>query len=50
MKAGGLNYEGEPEKAYAALEEARRVAEGNPALAEEWLYTVIAFRGDHGTW
>jgi hypothetical protein len=45
MDAGFLNYQGEPDKGYAVLEEARRLAESNPAAAEEWLYTVIAFQG-----
>ena len=30
-KASFLNYEGEPEKAYAELEKARRLAESAPA-------------------
>lgn len=44
-KATLLNFDGESEKAYAVLEECRKVAEGNPAVAEEWLYTVVAFQG-----
>ncbi len=44
-KSVSWNYEGEPEKAYTALEEARKVAKNTPALTEEWLYTIIAFQG-----
>jgi hypothetical protein len=44
-KAGLLLYEGEPVKAYGALEEARRRAESSPALSERWLYTLIYFQG-----
>ncbi|VTR96807.1 Peptidylprolyl isomerase OS=Solibacter usitatus (strain Ellin6076) GN=Acid_1957 PE=4 SV=1: VCBS: VCBS: VCBS: UnbV_ASPIC [Gemmata massiliana] len=45
LKASLLNYDGEPDKAYAMLEECRALAESNPELAAEWLYTVIAFQG-----
>jgi hypothetical protein len=44
-KAGLLNYDGEADEAYRVLEECRRLAEGTPALAREWLYTVVAFQG-----
>jgi hypothetical protein len=44
-KAGLLNYEGEPRQAYAVLEDCRQLAEGDPATAAEWLYTVVAFQG-----
>ena len=45
IKAGTLNYDGEPDLAYAVLEGARRQAEDSPVLSEVWLYTVIAFQG-----
>lgn len=44
-KASFLNYEGEPDKAYQALEEARAILMGNETLAQENLYTVIFFQG-----
>jgi hypothetical protein len=44
-KAGLLNYDGKPDEAYAVLEEARRVAEGNEVVAERWLYSVIYLQG-----
>jgi len=44
-KASLLNYDGQPDKAYTVLEEARRLAEDAPALSEAWLYTVVAFQG-----
>jgi hypothetical protein len=44
-KATYYNYEGEPEKAYELMEQARGLAEGRDALAEEWLYTIIYLQG-----
>ena len=44
-RASLLNYEGEPEKAAELLEEARTAAEADPALAEEWLYTLVFLQG-----
>ena len=45
QQAGLLNYEGEAEKAYAVLGEARTLAESNPELARKWLYTIVYFQG-----
>jgi hypothetical protein len=44
-KAALMHYEGEPERAYAVLEQARRLTETDPTLTVEFLYTVIAFQG-----
>jgi hypothetical protein len=40
-----LNSEGEPERSYQVLEEARAVVEGEDRLAQEFLYTIIYFQG-----
>jgi hypothetical protein len=45
QKAGLLNFEGEPEKAYAVLAEARTLAENNADLTRKWLYTIIFLQG-----
>ncbi|MEO2090745.1 MAG: CRTAC1 family protein [Gemmataceae bacterium] len=45
LKANMLNYDGHADEAYAVLTEARRLAEGSSVLAEERLYTVIAYQG-----
>jgi hypothetical protein len=45
MKAALFNYEGEPDRAYRVLEGVRSSLEGNDALAEPWLYSVIFFQG-----
>ena len=45
LKANMLNYDGHSDEAYAVLGEARRLAESHPALAEERLYSVIAYQG-----
>jgi hypothetical protein len=45
MKAALLNYDGENEPAYAILTEARAAAQTDPAIAEQWLYTIIYFQG-----
>ena len=45
VKANALNFDGHADEAYAVLEEARRLAEGHPSLAEDFLYTVIAYQG-----
>jgi hypothetical protein len=47
-EASLLHYEGEPDKAYAALEEARQLAQCTPEIAVEWLYTIIYFQGVTG--
>ncbi|MBC7855495.1 MAG: VCBS repeat-containing protein, partial [Pirellulaceae bacterium] len=44
-KASFLNYEGQPIKAYQALEEARALIEGNETLLQANLYSVIFFQG-----
>lgn len=44
-KAGLLNYEGEPEKAYEVLKTIRSLVDSTDALATEWLYTVVYFQG-----
>ncbi|HEY7156596.1 MAG TPA: CRTAC1 family protein [Gemmataceae bacterium] len=44
-KAIMYNCEGEPDRAYAVLEQARFVAEGSPRLADEWLFSVIYLQG-----
>ena len=40
-----FNYEGMPDRAYAALEEVRSVVESSDELAREWLYTIIHLQG-----
>jgi hypothetical protein len=40
-----FNYEGEPEKSYAVLREARALAESIDRVAQEFLYTIIYFQG-----
>ena len=45
QKAGLLNFEGEPEKAYAVLGEARTLAENQTELTRKWLYTIIYLQG-----
>jgi len=40
-----LNYEGEAGQAYAVLHQARNLAESDPAIASEWLYTIIYLQG-----
>ena len=45
QRASLHNYEGESEKAYTILEEARAVAASEPELARKYLYTVIYFQG-----
>jgi len=45
QKASLLNYEGEAEKAYAVLEEARTLAASDREVAVKWLYTIIYFQG-----
>jgi len=45
QKAALLNYDGEAEKAYAVLEEARTLAASDPEVAMHWLYTLIYFQG-----
>jgi hypothetical protein len=44
-KAGLLHYDGEAEKAYAVLEEARAAAGRSPAVEAEWLYTIVYLQG-----
>jgi hypothetical protein len=48
LKASFLMYEGEADKAYVALQQARAVTESSPQLAAEWLYTIIFFQGVAG--
>ncbi len=40
-----LNYEGEPERSYEVLREARSIVESNDRVAAEFLYTIIYFQG-----
>jgi hypothetical protein len=44
-KAAFLNFEGEVEKSYQLLQQARAELAEDDALAEHWLYTVIYFQG-----
>src|SRR5262249_49747305 len=44
-KAILFNYEGEPNRAYEVLEQARSWIEKTPTLAKEGLYTLIYFQG-----
>ncbi len=44
-KAGILNYDGEPEKAYAVFGEARTLVESDADLTRKWLYTFIFLQG-----
>ena len=44
-KAAFLNYEGEPNRAYQVLEEARSLVEQDDDLAQKSLYTLIFFQG-----
>lgn len=44
-RASLLNSRGEARKAYEKLAEARAIAEEDPEVAEEWLYTIIYFQG-----
>jgi hypothetical protein len=39
------NFEGHPDQAYEALSAARTTAEGDPALARDWRYTIIYLQG-----
>jgi hypothetical protein len=43
-----LMYEGEPQKAYAVLQRARKLAKSSRDLEAEWLYTIIYFQGVAG--
>jgi hypothetical protein len=45
VKTSLLLYEGEAQKAYEVLEDARGRVEASDALGERWLYTVIFFQG-----
>lgn len=47
-KAAYHHYEGEADKAYAMLEQARSLAESRAELAQEWLFTIIYFQGVTG--
>ncbi|MHC5538908.1 FG-GAP repeat domain-containing protein [Singulisphaera rosea] len=44
-KAMLLNSEAEPENAYAALAEARGLAERNKSVRDAWLYSLVYFQG-----
>ncbi len=41
VKASVLNYEGETEKAYAVLGEARSLSEKTPNVGSDWMYTIV---------
>jgi hypothetical protein len=43
-----LNYLGKPDQAYQLLAQARAVAEGDPAIAQQVLYTIVYFQGVTG--
>ncbi|MBO0699813.1 MAG: CRTAC1 family protein [Zavarzinella sp.] len=45
IRARLLNYQGKPAQAYQVLAEARTLAEGDPRIAEQALYTIIYFQG-----
>jgi hypothetical protein len=45
VKAMLYNYEGDPEKAYQVLEEARSWLGGQDRMAETWLYTLVFYQG-----
>jgi hypothetical protein len=47
-KAALLHWEGEAQRAAKTLEEARTLAEADPALATEWLYSIIFLQGITG--
>jgi hypothetical protein len=47
-KASLLHWEGEAKQASKVLDEARAIAEADPALAAEWLYTIIYYQGITG--
>jgi hypothetical protein len=47
-RAGLMNWEGESRQASKVLEDARALAEADPALATDWLYTIIYFQGITG--
>ncbi|MBI3411236.1 MAG: CRTAC1 family protein [Planctomycetes bacterium] len=44
-KAFFHNYDGQPAKAYAILEEMRALADARDDLAEKWLYSIIFLEG-----
>jgi hypothetical protein len=48
-KAAFLNYEGEPNRAYEVLEEARSLLDKNDGLAQKSLSTLIFFQGGDRT-
>ena len=45
QRASFLNFDGEPDKAYAVLAELRQTVEADPVTAEDWLYTVVVYQG-----
>jgi hypothetical protein len=45
LKAMLHNFEGEPDRAYALLEEVRSLVASDPELAREALYTIVFFQG-----
>jgi hypothetical protein len=45
MRAALFNYEGEPAAAYDVMTKLRASFDGNDALAQEWLFSVINFQG-----
>ncbi len=45
LRSAVLGYEGQPRIAYQNLAEARALTEANPAVAEEWLYTLVYCQG-----
>lgn len=45
QQAALFNFIGEPKKAYQVLEATRSFVEGSPQLAEDGLYSIIAFQG-----
>jgi hypothetical protein len=45
VRTGLMNYRGDSRKGYDLLREARRIAEQDSVLAEEWLFTIIYYQG-----
>lgn len=45
FRASVLNFLGKPDQAYQTLAEARLLADANPDVAEQWLYSIIYLQG-----
>ena len=44
-RASAHHYVGHADRAYKVLEEARKLAEADPAAAQDWLYSVVYYQG-----